>query len=316
VTQQSAPSTASSEELQAPRFEMDFLKPRYWILWFWFALLWLITRLPFKAVYHLGRGLGLFVMKLAPSRRKIAARNLELCFPDKTPAEREHILRESFAGAGLTILESGLVWWPYKKFADRVDINGFEHIEKLRAQGKPVLAFSLHNTPIEACLSTVSFHVPFNVLFRVNDNPCWEYIAYKGRNRYNLRLLPRKQVKALLDFMQDGEVGLIVPDQDFGRKRSVFVPFFGIPTATVPSVTDFARQTDAAVVFINFYRKGPGGYGVDISEPLDNFPSGDEVADTARTNFITEQAVRKHPGDYLWHHRRFKTRPEGEPKIY
>jgi KDO2-lipid IV(A) lauroyltransferase len=301
---------------QAPTFEWAFLAPRYWILWLWFAALWLITRLPFAVVYRIGRGLGVLVMHLAPKRRAIAERNLELCFPEKTNTERQQILRQSFAGAGLTIFESGLVWWPYKKFASRVEINGLEHIQRLRAAGKPVLTFSLHNTPIEACLSALSFHAPFNALFRVHDNPLWEYISYRGRTRYNLRLVPRKQVKQLLTLMNQGEVGLILPDQDFGKRRSIFVPFFGIQTATVPSVTDFARQTDAAVVFIHFYRKGPQGYGVDISAPLENFPSGDEYADTTRTNHITEEAIRKYPGEYLWHHRRFKTRPEGEAKIY
>ncbi|BFM18489.1 lipid A biosynthesis lauroyl acyltransferase [Maricurvus nonylphenolicus] len=306
----------STDKLQAPAFEWAFLSPRNWILWLWFAVLWLITRLPFPVVYHFGRGFGLLVMHLAPKRRAIAARNLELCFPEKTDTEREHILRESFAGAGLTIFESGLVWWPYKKFASRVEINGIEHIQRLREAGKPVLAFSLHNTPIEACLSALSFHAPFNALFRVHDNPLWEYISYRGRTRYNLQLVPRKQVKQLLALMNEREVGLILPDQDFGKRRSIFVPFFDIQTATVPSVTDFARQTDAAVVFINYYRKGPQGYGVEISAPLENFPSGDEQADTARTNQITEEAIRQHPGEYLWHHRRFKTRPEGEERIY
>lgn len=297
-------------------FSWGFLHPRYWLLWLWFGFLWSVTRLPYPLVYRIGRGLGLLSLRLLPKRRVIAERNIELCFPEKTLSERDQIVRESFAGGGLTIIESGLLWWPSKNLFDRLEMKGMEHIERLRAEGKPVLVFGLHNTPMEIAAASISLYVPFNGLMRVNDNPCWEYVANRCRGRYNLRILPRKQVKELLNYMQQGEVGLMLPDQDFGRRRSVFVPFFGIPTATVPSVSDFSQQANAAVIFMNFYRKGSKGYCVELSEPLKDFPSGDLVADTARVSLITEEAVRQRPGEYLWQHRRFKTRPEGEPSLY
>lgn len=298
------------------RFQTGFLHPRFWLLWCWFGFMWAISRLPYSLFCRFSRGVGLLFMRLGKERLYIAQRNVELCFPEKSAQERADIVRESFAGAGMALFESGFVWWPTRRHAKRTKIIGLEHIEQTHEQGRNILLFTPHNTSLEPCFSQFSMHEHVNILFRVHNNALWEYMSGRGRRNFNLRLIPRKQVKDFLSFLSQGQTGLIAADQDLSKKRGIFVPFFGIPASTVPSVADFAKQANAAVMFVTGYRRVGEGYSVEISPALDNFPTDDVVADTARVSKITEASIRQHPGDYLWHHRRFKTRPEGQPPLY
>ncbi|GAA5315868.1 MAG: lipid A biosynthesis lauroyl acyltransferase [Candidatus Pelagadaptatus aseana] len=314
--EQTSPTPEAEGHQQAVRFEKRFLTPKFWPLWLWFGLLWLISRLPYRAMRVIGEGVGLLAMKAGKKRRYFAERNLELCFPEKSAAERQRILRESFKGAGMALFESGLVWWPKKSNEALIHFEGFEHIEQLQREGKHILLFAPHVTCVEFCFARMGARTWFNVLFRVHDNPLWEFMATHGRRHYTLRLIPRKRVKEFLYHMNQGELGLIAADQDMGKKRSLFAPFFGIPAATIPSITSFAEQTDAEVVFASAFRRPGEGFTLRFSKPLDNFPSGDPLADCTRTNKIVEDFVREHPEDYLWQHRRFKTRPTGEAALY
>lgn len=301
---------------QTTRFESRFLAPKFWPLWLWFGLLWSVSRLPYPIFCRIGEGLGLLAMKLGKKRRYFAQRNVELCFPEKSQAERDQIVRESFKGAGMALFESGLVWWPTRRNSHLIEIKGFEHIEKLQQQGQNIMLFAPHVTSLEFCFSQVGLRTWFNVLFRVHDNPLWEFMATHGRRHYTLRLIPRKRVGEFLQHMNNGELGLIAADQDMGKKRSLFIPFFGIPAATIPSIQSFAEQTNAKTLFVSAYRRKREGYTVEFHPPLEDFPSDDVVADCTLTNKIVEDFVREHPDDYLWHHRRFKTRPPGEPPLY
>jgi len=302
--------------LEDYRFHSDFLKPRFWPLWLWFGFMWLVSRLPYRLFCAISRGVGILFMHLGKDRRYITERNIELCFPDKSPQQRATIVRESFAGAGMALFESGFVWWPQNRIKKMTQLIGLEHLQKARSEGKNVLLFTPHNTSLEACFSQLSMQEHLNILFRVHDNPLWEYMSGRGRRNFDLRLIPRKQVKDFLHFLSHGQIGLVAADQDLSKKRSVFVPFFGIPASTVTSVSDYCRQTGAVAMRVTGYRRAGQGYTVEISPPLENFPSEDVAADTARVSLLTEEAIRQHPGDYLWHHRRFKTRPEGEAPLY
>ncbi|UTA46381.1 lysophospholipid acyltransferase family protein [Simiduia sp. 21SJ11W-1] len=305
---------SSDEHLAAQRFRWQFLTPRYWLLWLWFAVLWLVSQLPYCCVRAIGRAAGLVLFRVVPARRRVALRNLALCFPELSETERWHLAREHFASAGFTLFESGWVWWgSRKRFEAFFDIQGAEILEALT--GKPVLFFGLHNTCVEMAYAYLSLQRPLNVLFRVNNNPLWEYMATRSRSRYQVRLIPRKQVPEFIARLSAGEAGLIAADQDLGRKRSLFVPFFGVEAATVPSVHEFARAACAQVVFAEAFRAGNGRYVVRL-KLLQNFPSNDPLADTRTMNLCIEESVRRHPEQYLWMHKRFKTRPKGEACFY
>ncbi len=307
------------EYTSAYRFRMALLHPKHWPLWLLVLLLFIIGRLPFGWVVKLGRMIGRLFLKLGGSRVRVTRRNLELCFPEKSEAERKQLLRKNFEAIGIALLEPGVAWFSSsRRIARLCKINGVEHILDAIASGRGVLLSSLHMTSVEMACRIMSEKMSFNILYRVHDNPVFEYVSSKLRNRYRYksRYIPRKQVKDLLHFLSQGEIGIILPDQDMGKNRSVFLPFFGIPAATITSTSDFARMSNAVVVTTHSYLDENNHYVVDIPKPLEDFPSANNIEDTRRIAQITEQAIRHNPDQYLWQHRRFKTRPEGEPSLY
>lgn len=295
------------------QFQWSFLLPKYWPLWIWFSILWLIGRMPLAAIRALGTGTGHLAYKLAKSRRKVTLRNLELCLPELSEDERISIAKQSFASAGMALYESGIIWFGRKsRIRNMHSIIGLEH---LQAQaGKPTLMLGMHNSCLEMAFGPLALEHSLKILFRVHNNPFWEYVAQKGRNRFNLELVSNKKVSNFIEYIKQGQTGLIAADHDLGRKSSIFVPFFGVQTATVTTPSTFASSTGAKVLFSCGYRTQKG-YCVEIS-PINNFPSDDVEADIQRFSTLVEQHVRQHPGEYVWMHRRFKTRPEGEPSLY
>ncbi len=300
-------------------FKLSFLHPKHWLLWLLIFLLFAIGRLPFPWVLALGRMIGRLFLKLGGSRVNVTRRNLELCFPEKSEAERAVLLKKNFEAVGVALLEPGVAWFSTRRRIERISrFIGWTNINKTLESGQGVLVSALHMTSLEMACRIVSEKMPFNILYRVHDNPVYEYVSgvCRSRYRYKTRFIPRKQVKDLLYFLKKGETGIIVPDQDLGRRRSHFLPFFNIPAATIPSTSDFARLSNAKVVTGHFCLDKDNRYIVDISGILKDFPTRDNVADTARINLETENFVRQYPEQYLWQHRRFKTRPEGEPSLY
>lgn len=295
------------------QFRGYFLHPKFWPLWLWFAILWLVGRLPLPAIRGLGSATGKLVYSVAKSRRRVTLRNLELCFPEKSEAERESIAKQSFANAGMALWESGLIWFGrLSRIRKMHNIIGLEHLQK--QDDEAILALAMHNSCLEPAYGPLALEHSMKILFRVHNNPFWEYVAQKGRNRYNLELVSNKRVSRFVEYMREGHTGLIAADHDLGRKNSIFVPFFGIQTATVTTPSTLATAANARVVFTCGYRTAKG-YEVEIS-PMENFPSEDIHADIERFSATVEAHVRKHPAEYLWMHRRFKTRPEGEESLY
>ena len=301
------------------RFQGAFLHPRYWSLWLLIGSLWLIGRLPLTLILKIGRKIGRLFLKIGGSRVKVARRNLMLCFPELSETEREALLIRNFEAIGVALLEPGVAWFSGSKRIRRIHrVEGLENIRHHIAKGRGILCCCMHMSCVEMASRIIAEYLPFNVLYRVHDNPLYEYISNVCRQSYpyNGRYIPRKQVKDILHFMNKGEVGLILPDQDMGKKHSLFVPFFGQTAATIPSVSDFARLSNARVVMLSYYLDKNNQYVLACSQPLENFPTEDNVADTTRINQLIEGYIRQHPEQYLWQHRRFKTRPPGEPSLY
>lgn len=295
------------------QFRWYFLHPKFWPLWLWFAILWLVGRLPLGAIRALGKGTGLLVYKVAKSRRRVTLRNLELCLPEKSATEREQIAKDSFIGGGMALWESGLIWFGRRSRIQKMhQVIGLEHLN--REPGQAILLLGMHNACLEMAYGPLALQHKMKILFRVHNNPFWEYVAQKGRNRYNLELVSNKRVSRFIEHLRNGETGLIAADHDLGRKNSIFVPFFGIETATVTTPSTLATAANAKVVFSCGYRT-PNGYAIELV-PMDNYPSNDIEADIRRFSTTVEEHVRKHPGEYIWMHRRFKTRPEGEESLY
>ncbi|MBV1888621.1 MAG: LpxL/LpxP family Kdo(2)-lipid IV(A) lauroyl/palmitoleoyl acyltransferase [Proteobacteria bacterium] len=297
---------------------LPLLVPRYWPMWFVIGLLRIVAFFPYTWMIAMGKTLGRLLMKVAGSRALVARRNIELCFPEKSVSEREGILVRSFESLGITLLESSICWWGnHEKIRELVDVEGMDMIKQRVAEGKRTLLVAFHFMPFEMCGVRIAMDVGLSALYQPQTNEVFEWISTRRRNQYNIELIPRKKIKYMLGLLEKGALVGLLPDQDFGVKRGIFVPFFGVQAATVPSVSEYARQANADVIHLDFHRKADfSGYTVTFSEPLDNFPSGDDYEDTLRLNQIAEKAIRITPDQYLWLHRRFKTRPEGEEPLY
>ncbi|NLD13786.1 MAG: lipid A biosynthesis lauroyl acyltransferase [Gammaproteobacteria bacterium] len=302
------------------RFQRSFLLPRYWLLWLGLALLWLLVQLPYPVLLWLGRLLGALMYRFAGSRRHIARRNLELCFPEKTATEREYLLRENFASTGIAFFEMAMSWWwPHQRLQRLVQVQGLEHLQQAQQDGQGVILMAIHFTTLEIGAALLGQMHTIDGMYRAHKNPLFDYVQRKGRERHNADAIAieREDVRTMLRHLRQGRAIWYAPDQDYGAKQSLFVPLFGVPAATVTATSTFARLGKARVIPMRQSRlPGGKGYMLQVEAPWQAFPGAGEEEDCLRINQWVEQAILQHPEQYLWSHRRFKTRPEGESKVY
>ncbi len=305
-------------EMDRPRFRAYFLHPRFWLLWLGLGLLWLITQLPYALLLQCGRGLGALMYWGARSRRQIAARNLRLCFPELPAVERRRLLRENFASTGIAFFEMAISWWwPEARLRKLAQIEGLEHLQQAQADGQGVILMALHFTTLEMGGGLLGLEHGLYGMYRAHKNPLFDYVQRRGREQRLISAIEREDVRGMLKVLRAGAAIWYAPDQDYGAKQSIFVPFFGISAATVTATSKFARLGKARVVPFTQKRLEAGaGYRLVIHPPLEAFPGESEEADCLRINQWVETAIRQCPEQYLWAHRRFKTRPSGEPKLY
>ena len=306
--------------MDRPHFRAAFFHPRFWLLWLGLGVLWLVVQLPYKVQLCIGRVLGGLMYRVAGDRRRIAARNLELCFPEKTAAERERLLKDNFASTGIAFLEMAMSWWWSKpRLAKLAHVEGLEHLEQAQQEGKGVILMAFHFTTLEIGAALLGQMHTIDGMYREHNNPLFDFIQRRGRERHNADSLAveRDDVRGMLKLLRSGRAIWYAPDQDYGAKQSIFVPLFGIPAATVTATSKFAKLGKALVVPFTQQRLADGsGYKLVIHAPLSDFPGESDEADCLRINQWVERAIRECPEQYLWAHRRFKTRPPGEHKLY
>lgn len=306
--------------MERPRFRLQFFHPRFWGLWLGLGLLWLIVQLPYRALLWLGRALGAVMYRIAGQRRRIAARNLELCFPELSDAQRERLLKENFASTGIAFFEMAMSWWwPKARLARLAHIEGLEHLRDAERDGQGAILMAVHFTTLEIGAALLGQAHTIDGMYREHGNALFDYVQRRGRERHNLDALAveRDDVRGMLKLLRGGRAIWYAPDQDYGTKQSVFVPLFGIPAATVTATTKFARLGRARVIPFTQRRLEDGsGYRLVVHPPLEGFPGESEEADCLRINQWVEGVLRECPEQYLWAHRRFKSRPEGAPRLY
>ena len=306
--------------MDRPRFRAAFFHPRFWLLWSGLGVLWLVVQLPYKWQLGIGRFLGACMFRVAGERRRIAARNLELCFPEKTANERQWLLKENFASTGIAFFEMAMSWWWAKpRLAKLAHVEGLEHLQQAQREGKGVILMAFHFTTLEIGAALLGQQHTIDGMYREHKNPLFDFIQRRGRERHNLDSLAveRDDVRGMLKLLRAGRAIWYAPDQDYGAKQSIFVPLFGIEAATVTATSKFAKLGKALVVPFTQQRLADGsGYKLVIHPPLSDFPGESDEADCLRINQWVERAIRECPEQYLWAHRRFKTRPPGEPKLY
>ncbi len=296
------------------------LHPRHWPAWLAVGLFRLLALLPFPVLAVVGRALGRIAYPLAGGRRRVAEINLQTCLPELDQRERRRLLREHFAYLGQAAVCQGLSWTASARRLRRIiHIHNREHIDALIAEGRPVILLVPHFLGLELGASGCATQVhPGMYMYQRIRNPVIDAQVRQGRTRFGSIPVERHDdLRGLIRALRRGTPFFYLPDQDPGRRRGIFAPFCGIPAATVPTLGRIARLARAEVI-PTFARFHPDGRGVDLffDPPIAAFPSGDEAADTARMNQVIEARLRDMPAQYFWVHRRFKTRPDGEPPIY
>ena len=282
-----------------------------------FAFMWLLRFLPLKQAAAVGGGLGALVYWLLPERRRVIRTNLALCFPEKPAAERERLARAHFRAFFRTFLERGILWWaPRERIEALVRLEGLEHLREV--QGKPVIVLAPHFVAFDATITRLSCSFPVAVMFGRQKDAAFDELLYRGRARFGGRIFPRQAgIKEGLKAIAEGALFYYMPDMDFGPRRAVFVPFFGVPAATVTGLSYLARESGAAVVpCVTRLLPGGEGYAARFYPAWRDFPGADETADARRMLAFVEERVREMPEQYYWLHKRFKTRPEGAPRFY
>ena len=282
-------------------------------------MIWLIARLPYRALVLFGRTLGLITALLPGERRHVARRNLEVCLPQIDDAKRTLLLHASLRDLGLMLVEFALAWMGSDRAIARLPcaIEGLEHLDDCRKKGKGVLLVGAHFSHLELCARLVAQHRRIAGMYRVMDDAVFERCVLRARLRYAEVMFTKDELRASVRYLQRGGTLWYAPDQDMRGKDSVFVPFFGVSAATITATHHLARLSGAAVIpFFHRRRHDGGGYVLRLEAPLADFPSENLVADTARVNAEIERMVREAPEQYLWVHKRFKTRPPGEPPLY
>jgi len=302
------------------RANPNLRSPRYWPSWLVVGLFRLVGLLPYPVLWALGTGLGYLSYYLAGSRRRVAWRNLEICFPDRTAAERRRMLRRHFGYLGEAAFGQGLIWGASRRRLERlVRVVGRGPIDACLAEGRPVIVLVPHFVGLElgGAAFTALVHPGVYMYQRVRD-PVLDSQMLRARTRFGSRSIERQDdLRGLVRIIKAGTPFFYLPDQNAGPRDGVFVPFCGLAASTVPALSRFARLTGALVI-PTYARYRPWGRGLElIFDPaLDPFPSDDRVADTAFMNRVIEARVRTMPEQYFWVHRRFKTRPPGEPPVY
>ncbi|MCD9030064.1 LpxL/LpxP family Kdo(2)-lipid IV(A) lauroyl/palmitoleoyl acyltransferase [Luteimonas sp. BDR2-5] len=288
------------------------LAPRTWPTWLGIGLMALAARLPWALQRALGRGIGGLMRRVLGSRRRIAARNLELCFPELDAAARDALLREHFAALGIGVFEFARAWWgsiaPLRR---NLVVEGLEHIEGPRAAGRGVIVVSGHFTTLEVCGRLMCDYVPLAGMYRPHAQPAMEWAVRRGRARYAAAMFPKQDVRGTVRHLKRGGLLWYAPDQDPSRGDAVYVPFFGRPAHSLTSTHQLARMSGAAVVMYQHRRRDDGGYTLTLWPVPEPYPSDDASADTAVVMAGIERMARAAPAQYLWIHRRFKRQPGG-----
>ena len=322
--QKSSKSSGYTKSLKSGKnvhFQLSFLQPKYWHLWLGIGLLWTTTQiLPYRWQMALGKRLGQLLMWVAPSRRNIARRNLELCFPDMPEPEREELLIRNFESTGMALFELAMGWWwSDNRLEKLLTFKGREHLHKANQDGKGTLLLSMHSLTLEIGVRLYGLREVGMGVYRPHDNPVLEYLQVCGRSKSSKGMISKHKIKDAIRAMRAGENMWYTSDQDYGRDGAEFVPFFAVKdAATITGSSTMVRLSRATVLpFLCLRNPDGSGYTLEIQPPLENFPSGDDREDAIRTNKIIEQGIMRAPEQYMWLHRRFKTRPDkSDPKVY
>ncbi len=283
-----------------------------------FALMWLAHFLPSGLLARIGDAVGMAAYWLIAERRMVTRVNLALCFPSMLAHEREALARRYFRAFARSFVDRALLWWaPRARVESLVRIEGLEHLRAL--DGTPVVLLAPHFVGLDAGFARLACELDLVSMYANQKDARFSALLLRGRMRFgDQRLVSRQQgIRATLSAMRAGRPFYYLPDMDYGPRDAVFVPFFGVAAATVQGLSRIARIAGARIVpAVTRMLPAGAGYVLRLEPAWEDFPGADPLADARRMNAFIEQHVLEMPEQYHWMHKRFKTRPPGEPPIY
>ncbi len=294
------------------------LAPRFWAIWLALGLLRLVVMLPYRLQAPIGRSVGRIAMTFARRRRQIAARNIELCFPAWDDAQRRQLLRRHFESLGMTLIEMGLCWWASDaRLEPLFEIEGLEHLQAALQHGNGVIMLTGHFTTLDLGGRFLTMQAPVTAMYRPNENPLFDEIMRRGRERSAQRAIPKQDIRGMVRALRENHAIWYAPDQSHRRGHSALVPFFNVPAPSNTATSALARMSGARVVpFLSLRLPDDRGYRFIIEPALTGFPGDDPEVDTLRINQWLERRIRLAPEQYLWIHRRFKPWDSDTPDPY
>jgi len=296
----------------------DYWHPKFWPMWVTIGLLRVATLFPYRAQLFMGRLLGKPIRYLSRKRNRIVEINLRRCFPEMTQAERDRIRDECYENFAISLLEMAMCWWwSDHRLKNLVEIRGKQHIDAALQKGQGVILLTGHFASLEIGARLLSLFMPVQAMYRTQKNRLFDSYLYTRRNSYLVDTISRKKTRNLIRGIKNLIPTWYAPDQNFANEKNVFADFMGVKTATITASSRLAQSTGGAMLPYYPERKKDGsGYILWIEPPLENFPSGDDLKDATSINASIEKFVRMHPAQYMWIHKRFKTRPPGKPAMY
>ena len=278
----------------------------------------ILAVLPFRMQLFIGKLIGHLFYRIARYRREIAQTNIRLCFPELSPQEQEKRVRDHFHSVGIAISETALSWWGSDKQLEKLlHIEGLEYLQAELQKGHGAILLGAHYTTLEISGFLLSLVQKVAVTYQDLRNPLFNQVMINARLRKFEPVISRHDIRSMIKVLRANKVVWFATDQDSGIKNTLFIPFFNQLAATQTASPRMAKITKAPVLpFVSTRLDNAKGYKITILPPIENFPSDDIEQDITRTNQIIEAQIRKAPEQYLWIHRRFKTRPEGMPKLY
>ena len=296
---------------------IDYIAPKFWPTWLALGLMRLVVSLPLPAIEFAGTVLGKLLYITLTSRRKVTDINLRIAFPDASDDEIIRRRKLCFKNMGIAAFELAFSWWQDKRLLALCEVEGLEHITKIQDGGRGVIILTAHFTCLEIGGPVLNHYVPFQVMYKRAHNKLFDAFMRYHRARLYKAIVDYHKPITMIKGLKKGNAAWYAPDQDFSGKDMIYIPFFGVQASALTAPARFSQMTGAAVVPYYIKRKPAGqGYKLVILPPLENFPSGNTEGDALVVNQTLEHLIMQNPEQYLWAHKRYKNRPEGEAAIY
>ncbi len=302
----------STPHNQDPNFKLLLLHPKYLPTWFGMGFIYLCKFLPYKVIIFLGTLLGHLLHGISPHRRQIAKANMQLCFPDKNEEEIDVLVKGHFKNMGIGVFEIAIAWWSSARAIDNLKVSSenvsiFNEIDK--DQG--VLILIKHSTHVELDIRLMAQEIELGGMYKPQSNEVMNYLMIRARNRYVIGAIHNHQAKEAVKWINNGQKFLYAADQDYGEKNSQFIPFFGVDAATI-TFPERLSKSGVKIVMANVSRNKKG-FHLEFHEISDYKEEGSVLKEV---NKFYEKFILNSPENFLWTHRRFKSRPPGEASIY